>query len=314
MQQSPPPSPLLVVLGPTGAGKSELAITLAQSFSGEIISCDSIQVYRGLDIGSAKIAPAERHGIPHHLVDVMDLTQELTAGAYSRLAAKAIRDVQSRQHVPILTGGTGFYLRALLVGLSPAPEADKTLRQRLHQCVARRPAVLHRFLHRFDPRAAARIHRNDHQKLIRAVELTLLARRPASHTQDQPRHVLTDSNVLKIGLAPSRQRLYERLNQRCTKMFENGLLDEVRSLLAAGYSPDLKPLQSVGYKQALKHLNGAASYTEALIECQAKTRQYAKRQVTWFRRESDVHWLTGFGADPEVQAQAVELTHELLAL
>jgi len=309
-----PSSPLIVVLGPTGSGKSELALLLAETFGGEIISCDSIQVYRRLDIGSAKLTLPQRRGVPHHLIDVIDANQELTAGAYSRMARLAIAAVQNRQRVPVVTGGTGFYLRALLDGLSPAPARDEALRRRLAQLAARRPYALHRFLRWHDPQAASRIHANDHQKLTRAVELIVLARQPATHTQSQPRDALPDIAALKLSLSPERGLLYDHLNLRCTHMFEHGLLAETQSLLAAGFSPDLKPLQSLGYKQSLKHLAGALPYKEAVSECQIKTRQYAKRQITWFRRERDVHWLTGFGTDLTVQQQALELSRSFLAV
>ncbi len=309
----PPASPLIVVLGPTASGKSELALALAERFSGEIISCDSIQVYRGLDIGSAKITQPERRGIPHHLIDVVEVNQELTAGAYARLARQAVSEVQNRRRLPIVTGGTGFYLRALLDGLSPAPPRNQALRNRLSQLAARRPAALHRFLRRFDPPAATRIHPNDRQKLIRALELTLLARRPASQIQAQPRNALAGFDVLKLGLAPDRTLLRQRIEERCTRMFERGLLDETRALLAAGHPPELKALQSLGYKQALKHLRGDISYKEAVGECRIKTSQYAKRQLTWFRKEPNVHWLVGFGTDPAIQQQAISVTREFLS-
>lgn len=304
--------PLLVVLGPTGAGKSDLALTLAEAFSGEIVNCDSIQVYRGLDIGSAKVPAAERRGIPHHLIDILGPNDDLTAGAYSHLARDVIADIQQRGRVPVVVGGTGFYLRALIDGLSPAPPRDEELRTRLYQLAARRPAILHRFLRRYDPPAAARIHANDRQKLIRAIEMIRLTQQPATVTQSLPRQALEDAAILKIGLHPARASLYKRLDERSAWMFRNGLVAETKALLEAGYSPASKPLQSLGYKQAVEVLKEQLSIEEAIRECQTKTRQYAKRQMTWFRRERDVHWLAGFGHEEDIQQQAIALTRNAM--
>jgi tRNA dimethylallyltransferase len=299
---SAPCQPLIAVIGPTGAGKSELAVKLAQCFDGEIVNFDSIQVYRELNIGSAKPSASERSGIPHHLMDILQVNEELTAGAFASLARGALRDISSRHRVPILAGGTGFYLRALLDGLSPAPLRDKNLRSKLAR---RAPAALHRFLRRYDPATAARIHPRDTQKLIRAVEMTVLAGRPASQTQAAPRQALQGYSAIKIGLAPDRAALCARLNERAVRMFEGGLLEETASLLAKGVSPEAKPLQSLGYKQAVAHLTGDMDLADAIEQCQTKTRQYAKRQMTWFRAEKDVFWISGFGGDPGLQQQAI---------
>jgi len=293
-------------MGPTGAGKSELALLLAEAFQGEIVNCDSIQVYRGMDIGSAKLSITARRGIPHHLIDIVSVDCELTAGAYSRLGRQALDSIRNRQRLPIVAGGTGFYLRALLDGLSPAPSRHEPLRARLHTLAERRPAALHRFLRIHDPAAALRIHPNDRQKLIRALELTLLAGQPATHVQSAPRDRLQGFAVLKLGLAPDRTLLRERLDQRSAAMFHGGLLEETRTLLAAGFSPQAKPLQSLGYKQAQQVLSGRLPLDQAIYECQVRTRQYAKRQMTWFRHEPEVVWLHGFGSDASVQQQARE--------
>jgi tRNA dimethylallyltransferase len=308
-----PEYPLVVVLGPTGSGKSDLALFLAEEFDGEIINADSIQVYRGLDIGSAKIGLAERVRIPHHLLDVIDLAEELTSGAYARLGRDAIRSIRARQKLPIVVGGTGLYIRALVDGLSPAPARNVQIRERLSQIAKRRPAALHRFLRRADPDSAAAIHQNDIQKLIRAVELTLIARQPASAIKAHTRQALAGAAVLKLGLAPDRSSLYKRLDERCAWMFANGLISETRALLESGVAPDSKPLSSLGYRQAVKHLTGSLTADEAVRECQTRTRQYAKRQLTWFRAEANVQWLQGFGAENPVQKQAMELTKALLA-
>lgn len=305
-------SPLLVVLGPTGGGKSELGLYLAERFAGEIVNCDSIQVYRGLDIGSAKTPLRERRGIRHWLIDIIDLDQELTAGAYARLARQSISEIHASGRIPIVVGGTGFYLKALIEGLSPAPGRDEQLRSRLARTAGRRPGALHRFLQARDPEAAARIHPHDHKKLIRAIELTILGRQPASRTQALPRDGIQGAAILKLGLAPDRSLLYQRLNERSAWLFANGLIEETQHLLDLDYPANAKPLQSLGYKQAAKFLTGEISGMEAIRECQTRTRQYAKRQMTWFRGEMDVNWLHGFGGDEAVQNRAAALAETFL--
>jgi tRNA dimethylallyltransferase len=306
-------APLVAVLGATGTGKSALALRLAETFDGEIINCDSIQAYRGLDIGSAKLAPDARRGIPHHLIDAVSVEQELTAGEYSRLGRRVLAEVSSRNRLPIVAGGTGFYLRALLDGLSPAPARNEALRARLNEVAARRPAALHRLLRLRDPAAALRIHQNDRQKLIRALELMFLAGRPATAVQAAPRNRLEGFAVLKLGLAPDRALLRERLDRRSAAMFHSGLLEETRRLLACGAPAEAKPLQSLGYKQAQQVLSGELGLELAIRECQVKTKQYAKRQMTWFRHEPGMEWLHGFGDDPEIQRQATERVRMFLA-
>jgi len=302
------PSPLVAVLGTTGAGKSELSLALAEALDGEIINCDSVQVYRGLQIGAAKVPLEARRRIPHHLMDILSPDEELTAGAYSRLARTVFEALRARRKLPIVVGGTGFYLRALLDGLSPAPGRDERVRARLGDIAARRPLALHRFLRGRDPDVARRIHPNDHQKLTRAIELTLLAGQPATKTQTVPRDALQGFNVLKLGLAPQRSLLYERLNQRSAHMFKNGLIAETKAILDAGVPPGAKLLQSLGYKQAVNVITNHMDVGEAIQECQTRTRQYAKRQTTWFRREPDVYWLTGFGDEKRIQQEALEIT------
>ena len=307
-------APIFTVLGPTGAGKSELALLLAEAFAGEVVNCDSVQVYSRLDIGSAKLPFSERRGIPHHLLDILEPGEELTAGAYARLARSAMAEIQARGRVPVVVGGTGFYFRALTDGLSPAPVRNEELRARLEAIRNRQPEVLYRFIRRFDPEAARRIHPNDHQKLIRAIELICLAQRPATQTQNASRDALRNVKILKLGLNPPRAELYERLNRRSAWMFSHGLLEETRSLLESGVSPCWKPLQSLGYRQAVGVIQGSCSLEKAIVECQTKTRQYAKRQMTWFRSESEMQWLPGFGSDGEVQAKALGLCREFLGV
>ena len=301
---------LVVVLGPTASGKSELAIKIAQELDGEIVNFDSIQVYRGFDIGSAKLPVSERQGIPHHLIDVVDPGQLFTAGDFARQARCVLGEIAERNRVPILAGGTGFYLRALLQGLSPAPERDATVQARLIQREDKREGSLHRLLSRLDPSAAARIHRNDQRKLIRALELCLIRRQPASELAtalwSQSKDALTGFRAIKIGLDPPRAELYERINARVARMFERGLLEEIRAMLASGVPGSAKPFESLGYSQALAHLEGRLSLEEAVTLAQQATRRYAKRQMTWFRREQDVRWFPDFGTRAEVQAEAID--------
>lgn len=297
--------PLIAVVGPTGAGKSALALHLAKTFQGEIVNCDSVQVYRQMDIGSAKTGAAQRCGIVHHLLDVVEPGEELTAADYARTAAETLRQIRLRGTLPIVAGGTGFYLRALLDGLSPAPARNERLRARLSALALRRPAALHRFLRRRNPAAAARIHGNDRQKLIRAIEL--------GDGATAPRQALRGFRVLKIGLNPERGQLYAKVNERTTWMFENGLLAETKALLDAGISPSGKALGTLGYRQAVKVLTAGLPVAEAMADCQVRTRQYAKRQMTWFRAQADIHWLAGFGDDAGVHQEAGRLVRTFLS-
>lgn len=307
-----PLSPLIVVLGPTGSGKSALALYLAEHLGGEVINCDSVQVYRGLEIGSAKLPIQERRRIRHHLIDVIEADGELTAGAYARFAREALEDIRGRNKIAIVAGGTGLYLRALLDGLSPAPGRNETLRTRLTGVARRRPGALHRFLYRRDPLSAARIHPNDQQKLIRAIELTALTGQPASQTQSKARDALRGFATLKLGLNPERAQLYRKLDERSAEMFCSGLLEETRALIHAGVSTNSKALQSLGYKQAVQILDGELTLDAGIAACQTKTRQYAKRQMTWFRSEAGVHWLHGFGNEEPVQREALRMADDFV--
>jgi tRNA dimethylallyltransferase len=245
-------------------------------------------------------------------LDIAGPGDELTAGAYSRVARKALFAVRENGRLPIVVGGTGFYVRALVEGLSPAPPRDEELRGRLRKMAQRRPAALYRFLRKHDPEAAERIHPRDQQKLIRAIELTILAGQPASRTQSAPRDAVQGFRVLKLGLAPERSALYAHLNERVVWMFQNGLLSETKALLAAGYRPDSKPMQSIGYKQAVQVLMDGLSVREAIYECQKETRRYAKRQMTWFNCESGVEWLEGFGWEAIIKDRALSIARSWL--
>jgi tRNA dimethylallyltransferase len=293
-------------LGPTGSGKSDLSLCIARAIGGEIVNCDSLQVYRGFDIGTAKVTPAEYQGVPHHLIDIVEPTELFTAGDYARVAEAAVREISGRGRTPLLVGGTGFYLRGLLEGLSPGPSRDDLLRARLQARELQRPRSLHRILTRLDPMSAARIHPNDKNKTMRAVEVRLLEGTPLSSMFERGQTPLTGFRPIKIGLDPPRDLLYARLNERALKMFDSGdLPDEVRSLLSAGVPPEAKPFESLGYKQALQMVQGRITLQQAMESTQQETRRYAKRQRTWFRKEHGVHWMEGFGDDPRVQAEAL---------
>ena len=382
--------PLIVILGPTASGKTALALALAERFAGEIVSCDSVSIYRELMIGTAKPTAEERRRAPHHLLDLVSPGEPFTAGDYARLARQTLQEIGSRGHLPIVAGGSGLYLRALLEGLFAGPQRSEELRRRLRRRVRERGSdYLHRLLARLDRPAFVAIHPNDAPKLIRALEVCLLARQPMSELWQQGREPLRGFRVLRLGLNPERSLLYERINQRARRMFEAGLIEETRQLLerygssaatgavaelvsspkgswwkrrasarriaggnepalAAGLSAGtdapaiqgepftgLKPgastpiqqlqncpsrsennagvsggapaaLSSLGYRQAAQLLRGELTRDEAIAAAQQGHRNYAKRQMTWFRREPEVCWLTGFGDDSDVQREALE--------
>lgn len=298
---------LPIVLGPTASGKSELAIHIALAVGGEIVNCDSMQIYRGFDIGTAKVPVSARRGVPHHLIDVADPDRVFTAGEYAHLARDILAQIAARGQTAVVVGGTGFYLRALLQGLFPGPARDEHIRDRLERREESRPGSLHRILSRLDRVTAARIHPNDKNKIIRALEVRLLEGKPMSELFDRGREPLEGFRPIKIGLNPPRPALYQRLNTRSVHMFEQGLIDEVRALLAAGVPRGAKPFESLGYKEALGVVEGRLTPEQALTATQLETRRYAKRQLTWFRKEHGVHWLSGFGEETAVQQQALAL-------
>ncbi len=304
---SVPPEPLLVVLlGPTGSGKTALSLALAQHFDGEVVNCDSIAMYREFEIGAAKPTLAERSLAPHHLFDFVEPGGYITAGEYGRLARAKLEGIKSRKKLPIVVGGTGLYLRALLEGLFPGPQRCDELRGRLRQSAEQKGTRhLHRLLARLDPAAAAKIHANDAAKLIRAIEVCLSARQPVTEAWKRGRDPLAGFRIFRIGLNPDRAALYHRLNQRAQQMFDNGLVEETRRLLEK-FGDAAWPLQSLGYKQAVQLLRGEIDPPTALAAVQQAHRNYAKRQMTWFRREPDVVWLEGFGSQDDIQKTAME--------
>ncbi|MDQ2835274.1 MAG: tRNA (adenosine(37)-N6)-dimethylallyltransferase MiaA [Acidobacteriota bacterium] len=355
---------MVVIAGPTASGKTSLALHLARTFHGEIVSCDSVAVYREMEIGTAKPTHDERSLVPHHMIDIAWPGHPCTAGDYSRLAREALAgisarspDPNGRSPLPIVAGGTGLYLRALIEGLFPAPPQKPEQRGRLRQIAATRgSAYLHRMLARLDPAAAAAIHANDVPKAIRAIEVSLAATQHAPHGSDTTRqHVpnpsdsrhqddtrsqadkptqddsaapmrtrtpitvqwqkgrdaLTGYRILRLGLNPPRARLYERINQRAADMFDRGLVEETERLISR-YGPHCRPLTSLGYAEAAAVLRGELTREQAVARAQQGHRNYAKRQLTWFRREPAIHWLEGCGADPDIQAQASLLVQQHL--
>jgi tRNA dimethylallyltransferase len=312
-----PDSPPLAVilLGPTGSRKTALSLALAERFDGEIVSCDSVAVYRGMELGTAKPTLEERARVPHHLIDAAEPNEPFTAGAYSKLARKALQEIAACKRLPIVTGGTGLYLRALTEGLFAGPARQEDLRDRLRASAERHGAGwLHKLLKRLDAATAERIHANDAPKLIRAIEVCVAARTPMSTILDNgvmARDPLTGFRLLRIGLNPPREDLYDRLNQRCAAMFAAGLVEETRGLLTR-YGP-AKALDSLGYRQALRVLDGTLSEEAAIAAAQQGHRNYAKRQMTWFRREPEVHWLERFGDEADTLREAEVLVQEALA-
>jgi tRNA dimethylallyltransferase len=301
---------LVVVLGPTASGKSTLGIRLAEKLGGEILVCDSTQVYRHFDIGTAKVPAAEQHGVAHHLVDLCEPAEIFTAGDYRRRALEALDNLRARQILPIFTAGTGLYLRALLEGLAEAPQRSEEIRTRLRRTVEQRGSGhLHRVLVRLDPESAARISSPDTQKIIRAIELRLLTGKPRGEIHRSGRDALQGYEIIKIGLLPPRAALYARIHARTDAMLAAGWLEEVRALIASGVPADAKPFQFIGYSQLREQLAGRLSEKDAVHQIQQATRRFAKRQLTWFRKEAGVHWLAGFGDAPEIFAAALAIAN-----
>ncbi len=297
--------PLLAIVGPTASGKSALAIHLAQRMNGEVLVCDSTQVYRHFDIGTGKVIAADQQGIPHHLMSLLEPHEVFTAGAYRARAISALEDLRARNKLPILTVGTGLYFRALLEGLADAPSRSEEMRARLRKRAAKGGAAyLHRALKKLDAAAAAKISPKDEQKIIRAIEVRMLSGKPISVVHKSGRPGLEGYAPVKIGLMPVRSDLYARIEQRVDQMLQSGWMEEVRRLVARGIPPNAKPFQFIGYR-ALRDLaaKGTVTPDEMLMAAAAikqSTRNYAKRQITWFRKEAGVRWFEGFGEDPAI--------------
>jgi tRNA dimethylallyltransferase len=302
------PEPLLIaVLGPTASGKSGLALELAPHVGGEIVNCDSLQMMRYLRVGTAKPGPDEMSRVPHHLFDFLEPDQLYSAGDYVRDARRTCREIVGRGGTPLVVGGTGLYLRCLLEGIFEGPGRSEELRARLLRVgKLRGTATLHRMLRRRDPEAAAGIQPRDLVRIVRALEVVLQSGRPISRLRREGGAPLAGFLVLKLGLNPSREELYDRINRRVRTMFEGGLLDEVRGLLTRGFPPSAKAFEALGYRYAVQVLNGTMSRDEAVELTQRDTRRYAKRQMTWFRRERRVHWFPRTGDAPGAREEALK--------
>jgi tRNA dimethylallyltransferase len=304
---------VVAILGPTATGKSALALALAEQHRGEIVNCDSTAVYRGFDIGTDKVSPDERRGIPHHLIDIVEPTAEYTAAQYARDAAVAIREIQTRGGLPFVVGGTGFYYRALTRGLFPGPGRDSEIRERLEAIAARRGVqFLHRMLKRFDPASATRIQPRDLKRIVRALEVFWLTGRPLTEHFVNTASPIAGMHVIPIALRLPAAAISDRVTRRVDDQFARGLLDEIRSLLAQGIQESARPFGGLVYRQALEHLHGVRdeAATRALIA--QENRRYARRQAIWFRKEPDVNWFDGPGELPSTIAAVNRLLTERL--
>jgi len=299
--------PLVAIVGPTASGKSALGVWLGERLNGEVIACDSTQLYRGFDIGTAKPTMEERRGVAHHLMDLLEGTEEATAGGYRERAIEVLKHLRVRKKLPIFTVGTGLYLRVLLEGLADVPQRSEELRERLWASAAKhKPGYLHRVLQRLDRTSAKKILAADEQKLIRAIEVCLLAKRPLSEVHQGGRKPLQGWRAVKIGLSPDREELYKRVEERTEAMLARGWLEEVRGLVESGLPESAKAFNFIGYRELRRVLKGELALEEARAAIQQATRRYAKRQLTWFRREKRVQWLAGFGDDARIQKEALE--------
>jgi tRNA dimethylallyltransferase len=298
------PHRLVAILGPTATGKSALGIALATRFGGEVVSCDSTAVYRGFDIGTDKVPPAERGGIPHHLIDVADPLEEYSAARYAREAASAIRDITARGRLPILVGGTGLYYRALTRGLFPGPGRDDALRARLERIADRRgPGYLHRWLQRVDPPSAVRIQSRDRKRLIRALEVCRLTGRPMTDHFADTESPLPDYEISAFALQIPAEATAERVARRVDDQFRQGLMDEVRGLLAAGVPESAHPFSGLVYRQALELLRGVRDERATRELIVRENRRYARRQLIWFKKEPNLQWIYAAGEREDTEGE-----------
>lgn len=298
---APAVEPLLVVCGPTASGKTALALELARQFAIEVISADSRQVYRGMDIGTAKATEDERRATPHHLLDVVDPDREFSVADFIRLAAAAVTRIRARRKLPVVVGGTGLYIQGLTEGLLAAPAGDRAVRDRLLALEGEQPGSLYRRLAEVDPPLAERLSAGDLLRIVRALEVYLLTGRRLSEFQREHAFQERPYATLKIGLAPERETLYRRIDQRVERMLAAGLLAEAQMLLDRGYDPRLKALRTIGYREAILHLRGELSLDEAVFRIQRDTRRYAKRQLTWFRRDQSIIWVDSLAESVKIR-------------
>jgi tRNA dimethylallyltransferase len=299
------------IVGPTASGKSDLGIRLALAFDGEIINLDSVQVYRGIQIATAKVPLDERRGVPHHLIDIVEPTANFTAGEYARLASEQIEAIEARGAMALLVGGTGFYLRALVNPLFESQPTDLRLRERLSQRRDERgPQYLHRLLSRIDPRASARISPRDWSRSMRALEFFFqTGQRITDEQPDTPPPPAFAARLRVLALAPPREELYDRINRRAEAMFERGLVEEVQSLVAADVPVTAKAFQAHGYRRVVEYLQGKRSREDALNQMKLDTRHYAKRQLSWWRAWPGVKWINRFGDEDDAFTEASDYLH-----
>jgi tRNA dimethylallyltransferase len=305
--------PGIAIIGPTASGKSRLGISLAERFHGEVVGCDALQIYRHMDIGTGKVTGPERQRVPHHMLDLLDPTEEFSAGAYQSLARKRLDEIRDRGCIPFVVGGTGFYLRALLEGLFDGPARTESLRSRMRKIVRHKgPEVLYRALERIDPESASRISEADGERIIRAYEVYLTTGQPMSWWQKQPRNTLQGYRWLKIGIEMPRESLYEKINRRVEEMFRSGFPEEVKTLLKM-FPRSSPAFKAIGYRQIVAHFEGEQSLEQAVEDTKMESRRYAKRQMTWFRRDPDIHWIEKRGEAGDILIQAGMLVEEFLA-
>jgi tRNA dimethylallyltransferase len=310
MNASPRQKPLIAIVGPTASGKSDLGIALAEGFNGEIVNCDSVQVYRGVNVATAKVPVEDRRGIPHHLIDIVEPTYNFTAVEWAARAREVIADIESRGKMAFLVGGTGFYLRALTTKFFDSPEIDESVRPRLQRIMERRGAEhLHRMLGRVDPRLAAKFALKDWSRVIRALEVYFSSGKPLSEWQERSPEEPTEfaERLHYLVLEPPREELYERINQRVDRMVERGLLEEIQGLIASGVPPTAKAFNAHGYKRFVEYILGQRTLESAIEQMKLDTRHYAKRQWTWWRAQRNTFWLEGFGFEEKVIEKAREI-------
>ena len=294
--------PLLIICGPTASGKTALAIELSRHFDLEVVSADSRQVYRGLDIGTAKATAEERRQVPHHLVDVVNPDEEFSVADFIRQASAAVERIHGRGKLPVVVGGTGLYIKGLTEGLLAAPSGDQGVRERLLELESEQgEGTLYRRLSEVDPTLAERLPPGDLLRIVRALEVFAISGRRLSEFQQEHAFDERPYETMKIALAPAREILYPRINRRVEQMFAEGLLDEVRHLLDRGFSPELKSMRTIGYRESIRHLQGRLTRDEAVALIQRDTRRYAKRQLTWFRRDKSIIWVDSFAESAKIQ-------------
>jgi tRNA dimethylallyltransferase len=282
---------IFVVAGPTAVGKSSFAVAVAEEIGGELVNADSVQLYRELDIGTAKPTPEQRERVPHHLFDVLDPDEESNVADYVEMASDAIAEIRERGRLPIVVGGTGMYIRVLVHGIFDAPEPDETIRQRYKAIAAEKGSPhLHEKLEQIDPELADKVHPNDAVRIIRGLEVFEQTGKPLSVHQREHRFQKPNFDALKVGLLRPRQELYDRINRRAEQMIDEGLVDEYRGLIERGYDRELKPLQSLGYRQMGEHVFDDVPLQEAVASMKKHTRRYAKQQISWFRSEPGLQW------------------------